>query len=45
MQKNKTKPRKMTEIQLMRTKKLIDLNWRAHCENHSYGLRSSIKRI
>jgi len=36
--------KKRVETQLTRTKKLIDPIWRARCEDHSHGLRSSIKR-
>jgi len=37
------RPRKMIESQLMQTEKLIGAIWRAHREDHSYDLISSIK--
>ena len=36
--------KKRIEIQLNKTEKLIDQNWRTPHEDHSYSLGSSIKR-
>jgi len=41
---NIKRPKKMAKTQLTQTEKLVDPISRACCEDHSYDLRSSIKR-
>jgi len=42
---NRNRQRKINKIQLTRIVKIIGPNWRARCENQSYGLGFSIRRV